>query len=158
MSCPGVRFSLLLSLLLAAGVPAATEEPSVRELLEQVGIPPEGDRRGQMDIVGYATTAEQMDRVISEARRLAADRSEELRRLHGITDTTTFVAGVSPHDDYCYAARLYALVLPHIRAKRVILFGVFHKARLFHCRDRLVFDSFRTWRGPYGDDLRERRP
>jgi AmmeMemoRadiSam system protein B len=32
----------------------------------------------------------------------------------------------------------------------VIVFGVFHRARLFDCRDRLVFDSFAEWHGPYG--------
>ncbi|MBN2430003.1 MAG: AmmeMemoRadiSam system protein B, partial [Acidobacteria bacterium] len=52
--------------------------------------------------------------------------------------------------DYGYAGRLYQLVMPRITAKRVIIFGVFHKARVFECRDRLVFDDFRTWRGPFG--------
>jgi AmmeMemoRadiSam system protein B len=37
-----------------------------------------------------------------------------------------------------------------MKATRVILFGVFHKARVFDVRDRLVFDSYRSWHGPYG--------
>ena len=115
-----------------------------------MGIPPEGFQRGQMDTVGYVTTAVQMDSVLAQCRRLSAPRREALDGPPGGTPPEPFVAAVCPHDDYYYAGRLYDLVLPRIQARTVVIFGVFHKARVFGCRDKLVFDSFRTWRGPYG--------
>jgi AmmeMemoRadiSam system protein B len=105
--------------------------------------------RGQMDAVGYVTTAAQMDSVLAQSRALAAARAQELA-AKGVAADAAFAAAVCPHDDYYYASRLYALVTPHIRAKTVILFGVFHKAKAFAWRDKLVFDSFEKWRGPYG--------
>lgn len=121
-----------------------------RELLDAVGIKPADGMRGQMDTVGFVTTAGQMDSVLAQCNALAAPRNRELLEKHGWTAETEFSAAVCPHDDYYYAGRLYSLLIPHIRAKTVILFGVFHKARVFGCRDQLVFDSFDTWRGPYG--------
>ncbi len=136
----------IIVVLSAAGTTSASER---QELLDAVGIKAESGRRGQMDTVGFVTSAAQMDSVIAQSRRLAAPRRAEMFAQNGWTDETTFSAAVCPHDDYYYASRLYALLLPHIRAKTVVLFGVFHKARVFECRDRLVFDSFDAWRGPY---------
>ncbi|UCH84520.1 MAG: AmmeMemoRadiSam system protein B [Candidatus Latescibacterota bacterium] len=130
--------------------PADAADPTIEDLLAAVGIKPTQSERGQMDIVGFVTTAEQMDAVTAQAQELAADRQAELTKTQGWNDATRFVAGVSPHDDYYYAGRLYPLLLSRVKAKTVILFGVFHKARIFDCRDKLVFDSFETWRGPYG--------
>ncbi len=103
-----------------------------------------------MDTVGFAHTVEQMDEVLAQRRELAAPRIEELEGLYGWEGEAPFIAGVCPHDDYYYAGRLYALLLPHIRAKRVIIFGVFHRARTFGLRDKLVFNRFKFWRGSYG--------
>ncbi|MDH5627997.1 MAG: AmmeMemoRadiSam system protein B, partial [Candidatus Krumholzibacteria bacterium] len=121
-----------------------------QDLLAAVSIPSEKQLRGQADTVGFVTTAAQMDSVLAQARTLAAARGAELVAQYEWTDDTAFAAAVCPHDDYYYAGRLYALLTPHIRAKTVILFGVFHKARAFDCRNRLVFESFDAWRGPYG--------
>ncbi len=143
---------LLLVLVVCwySGNAAAADDPSVRQLLDGVGIKPQGDRRGQMDIVGFTTTAAQMDAVFAQCRELAAPQQRILRNRYGWGENTPFIAGVCPHDDYYYAGRLYSLLLPHIRAKRVILFGVFHKARLFETKKQLVFDLYKTWHGPYG--------
>lgn len=138
-------FTILL-LLAAAG--AAVAGP--RELLQAVGIPPSDGQRGQMDTVGFVTSAAQMDSVLAQCRAFAAPRRAELAEQDGWSDDTAFAAAVCPHDDYYYAGRLYSLVLPRVRAKTVILCGVFHQARVFDCRDRLVFDDFVSWRGPYG--------
>jgi AmmeMemoRadiSam system protein B len=144
---------LIAALLLAAPVDTGrgqSGDPTVKELLEGVGIKPEGDHRGQMDVVGFATTAKQMDAVVSQCEKLAEPRKVVLYGERGWNDETSFVAGVCPHDDYYYTGRLYSLLIPHVKAKTVVLFGVFHKARVFGCKDKLVFDSYRTWRGPYG--------
>lgn len=139
----------LVAILVSAGH-SRIGDPTVKELLDQVGIKPRGDQRGQMDVVGFATTAEQMDEVVAQCDHLAAPRRGELYKTHGMSEETGFIAGVCPHDDYYYAGRLYSLLVPHIKAKTVILFGVFHKARVFGSKDQLVFDSYKTWRGPYG--------
>jgi AmmeMemoRadiSam system protein B len=136
--------------LCSLAAPNAAEDPAVRQLLDQVGIKPQGDQRGQMDVVGFASTAEQMNEVISQAAASAKEQKETLERRHGWNDETAFIAGICPHDDYVYAGRLYALLIPRIKARMVILFGVFHKARTFNCEDKLVFDAYKTWYGPYG--------
>jgi AmmeMemoRadiSam system protein B len=91
---------------------------------------------------------------------MAAPTQDVLRGKYGWGDNTAFRAAVCPHDDYYYAGRLYALLMPYIKANTVILFGVFHKARVWDLDDKLVFDSFETWRGPFGpvevSPLRER--
>jgi AmmeMemoRadiSam system protein B len=138
----------LLMIPPVAALPADTSQ--IQELLDKVGLKAQGDKRGQMDTVGFVTTAEQMDKVFSQCNTLATPRQKALAAGQGWSDGATFIAGVCPHDDYYYAGRLYSLLLSRIEAKRVILFGVFHKARVFECRDRLVFDSYRTWHGPYG--------
>lgn len=139
-----------LIMLKAAVGQAFGGDPTPGELLDAVGTKPSGGRRGQMDTVGFVTTAEQMDAVLEQCRKLAAARHDALRTEHGWADETKFAAAVCPHDDYYYAGRLYALLMPYIKAKTVVLFGVFHKARVWDMRDRLVFDSFEEWRGPYG--------
>lgn len=134
--------------ILVAGVTTVMADDR-QDLLNSVGIKPENGMRGQMDKVGYVTTAAQMDSVLAQSRTLARARAKELA-AKGIATDAAFAAAVCPHDDYYYASRLYALVTPHIKAKTVILFGVFHKAKAFDWRDKLVFDSFDKWRGPYG--------
>jgi AmmeMemoRadiSam system protein B len=137
---------LVLGLVLAA----QADPEAVKKLVEQAGIPSTPTKRGQFDVVGFASRADQMESVLRQTRELAAPRNRELETAHGWTADTAFAAAVCPHDDYYYAARLYGLVLPRVKAKRLVLFGVFHKARLFDCRDRLVFDNFQFWHGPAG--------
>lgn len=138
----GITIAMVLALAGAVGA-------GPQELLQNVGIPPADGQRGQMDTVGFVTTAAQMDSVLAQARALAAPRRAELAAA-GWDTSAALRAAVCPHDDYYYASRLYSLVLPQVKAKTVLLCGVFHKARVFDCRDRLVFDSFDSWRGPYG--------
>lgn len=149
-----MRFGLLPAFALFAvavwSVTAYAGDPTGKELLDGVGIKPSGDQRGQMDTIGFVTTADQMDVVMVQCRELASSRHNALEGENGWNEGTAFVAGVCPHDDYYYAGRLYSLLLSRVRAKTVILFGVFHKARVFDLRDKLVFDSYKTWRGPYG--------
>jgi len=121
-----------------------------RTLLEAVAIKPQDGMRGLVDTLGYATSASQMDSVLAQCRTLAAPRAAELSTTEEWRSNPALAAVVCPHDDYYYAGRLYALLLPHVRARRVILFGAFHQARAFECRDKLVFDAFDAWRGPYG--------
>jgi AmmeMemoRadiSam system protein B len=118
--------------------------------MDAIPVKPSDELRGLSDNLGYATTAEQMDSVLTQSKALAAPRTKELMSEKGLDPDTPFAAAVCPHDDYYYASRLYALIAPHIQAKTVILFGVFHKASAFDISDKIVFDSFKSWRGPYG--------
>ena len=60
------------------------------------------------------------------------------------------MAAICPHDDHVYAGPVYVPALKNLQAKTVVVFGVCHKAKSLGLRDRLVFDDFERWRGPYG--------
>jgi AmmeMemoRadiSam system protein B len=98
------------------------------------------------DTVGFAHRAWQMDLVMSRINALNRDDLDSLQQPEG----TVWRAAICPHDDYAYAGWLYPAVLRNIRARTIIIFGVAHQAWRYHLENRLVFDSFSTWRAPYG--------
>lgn len=103
------------------------------------------------DTIGYATTATQVEAVIELSDSLEADRySATAERFPGIEDEM-LVGAIAPHDDYLYAGRVYVHALREIEAPLVILVGVSHTARRRMVQDKLIFESFDSWRGPYGD-------
>jgi len=107
--------------------------------------------REPFDPVGYTHTAAGIERVIA----FATEREAALAAEGEVADAAgdePFVAAVSPHDDYAYAAQVYIHVFPRIRARHVLLIGVAHHARDFpQSEGRLVFESFDAWHGPHGD-------
>jgi MEMO1 family protein len=106
--------------------------------------------RGLADPVGFAHLATQMDRV---TQRIAAQDGARLARMlneKGVTADDLWRMAIAPHDDYAYAGFMYPLVLKHVKAQTVIVFGVAHKARQLGLEDVLVFDSFTHWPGPHG--------
>lgn len=125
---------LLFALMLASGtLPArADAEPSTRALA---------------DTVGFAHRASQMDSVMARIKALNHDDLARTQQSAG----TAWRAAICPHDDYTYASWLYPAVLRNIKAKTVIIFGVAHTAWRYHLENQLVFDSFSSWRGPYGN-------
>ena len=146
-----IYLSLLIISLIATGVkPMQAEDAKIQQFLSEVGIPVKGTLRGQMDIIGFASTPEQMESVVKQSSELAKPQWENLKQKYNWNDETVFKAGICPHDDYYYASRLYSLIIPRIKAKRVIIFGVFHKARFFGMENVLVIDGFEKWRGPKG--------
>ena len=124
---------LLFALMLASGslLARSNAAPSTRALA---------------DTVGFAHRAWQMDSVMARINALDHD---DLARARQPEETAWRVA-ICPHDDYAYAGRLYPAALRNIEAKTVIIFGVAHKAWRYNLDNRLVFDSFSAWRGPYG--------
>ena len=114
------------------------------------GVPPKDGLRGLADVHGFATTAKQMDAIVPYCRKLEANRLRAVDNDLGLGPAARWVAAVCPHDDYVYAGQVYVDALSHLKAQTVILFGVCHKAKQFGLRDKLVFDSYREWRGPYG--------
>ena len=141
---------LILLIVLSFTIVSSAQEPAIKMIIEQAGIKPDGFIRGQMDIVGYPSTAIQMEAVMAQCTVLSQPALDSLISKYGWDDETKFIAGICPHDDYYYAGRLYPLVLSKIKAKRVIIFGVSHKARMFNMQDKIVFDSYKFWRGPFG--------
>lgn len=109
-------------------------------------IASEASTRALADTVGFAHRSWQMDSVMTRIKALNGNDLARTRQPEG----TAWRAAICPHDDYTYAGWLYPAVLRNIKAKTVIIFGVAHKAWRYNLENQLVFDSFSTWRGPYG--------
>ena len=95
------------------------------------------------DNVGFCWDATQMKRMISylEAHESDGGPSDPL------------VAGISPHDDYLYAGRVYIPLYRRLKAKDVVIFGVTHggvRKEIGDPRKVLILDDFTTWRGVRG--------
>ncbi|MCM8568012.1 AmmeMemoRadiSam system protein B [Gramella jeungdoensis] len=92
------------------------------------------------DSIGFAKHGWQMDSIISRI-----DNSDK-KPVNEI-----YKAVISPHDDYKYAAGLYAKTLSGIKANTVVLIGVAHRARNYELQDKLIFGSYDAWEAPYGN-------
>lgn len=108
--------------------------------------------RGLADKVGFAHLSRQMDAVM---RRIEQSEAGVMRnvllRNSDVSGEQAWRVAISPHDDYAYASFMYPLALSNIRARTVLIFGVAHKARQFNMENKLVFETFTHWNGPYGD-------
>lgn len=125
--------------------PAPLQRPTVEEVRKSMGIPSQGDLRGQQDAVGFASTPKQMAAVWERAALPPAPEALGAMPSPG-------VAGLlCPHDDYLYAGRMYRQLMPLVKARTIVLVGVFHKYRRFGARNALVFDTYRAWRAPDGE-------
>jgi MEMO1 family protein len=134
-----------MALAQAALAPQQATPPTLVEVRQAMGIPSSGDVRGQQDAVGFASTAAQM------ARTWELSATPPTPESLGPAPAGTVVGVICPHDDYLYAGRSYRQVLPLLKAKTVVLVGVFHKYRAFGMHDVLVFDDYRAWRAPDGE-------
>ncbi|NOZ77579.1 MAG: AmmeMemoRadiSam system protein B [Acidobacteria bacterium] len=146
-----LAFVLMFTGALIGASVVSAQGPTRAQVEKIMGLRSEGDLvRGQMDAVGFVVTADQAEDVLThaikaESAALVRDRA----RLH-LAPGEGVPAVVCPHDDHLYAARVYVHATQLIRAPRVIMIGVFHKARLWNLSDRLVFDRFEAWHGPWG--------
>lgn len=95
------------------------------------------------DNVGFCWNAIEMDSVI---KYLSND-------YKGKTfDSENLVAGISPHDDYLYAGRIYFPLYKILRTKEVVVFGVTHgtvRKAMNDPKNVLIFDDYKYWQGPY---------
>lgn len=135
--------ALALSLLLSVGLGLSCRH-------EQSPVLPGEHLRGLKDTLGFCFTPAQIERVVHAAEELERERLLANAARLGLDNDSRWVAAVCPHDDHLLAGRVYVHVFRHLRARRVVLFGVAHKATEYGLRDQLVFDSFSAWRGPYG--------
>jgi AmmeMemoRadiSam system protein B len=145
---------LVAAVFLVGSATADAQGPTRAEVEASMGLPSDGDLvRGQMDTVGFVVHQAEAEEVVAAAIALEADAMARQDRALGMQPTDGFVGGVCPHDDHLYAGGVYVHLTERITAPRVILIGVFHAARLWGLRDRLVFDSFASWHAPWGDLL-----
>jgi AmmeMemoRadiSam system protein B len=133
----------------AALTVAVNGQIPIDRVLKRVAVPSAGGQRGLVDIVGFPQTAEQMTAIGEMCERLEKDEIAAVQQRHGFSPATKLVAGWCPHDDYMLAGRVYAHVERYIKAKTVILIGNAHWSEAFGVREKLVFDDFERWRGPY---------
>jgi len=103
------------------------------------------------DTVGFAHTKAQMDSVMRRIMRTQEKKLRNVRLKAGVGLETEFKTVISPHDDYTYTGYMYPLALQNVHAKTVIVFGVAHKAQSLGLEDKLIFDSYTHWSGPYGN-------
>ena len=92
------------------------------------------------DSIGFAKHSWQMDSIFSR-----------IDSLDKIESDRTYKAVINPHDDYKYAGGLYAKTLSGIKADKIILIGVAHRARNFNLADKLIFGSYDSWESSYGN-------
>ena len=62
------------------------------------------------------------------------------------------IAGISPHDDYLYAGKIYFPLFKLIKAKEVVIFGVTHgkvRKEINDPKNIIILDEFSEWKGPY---------
>ncbi|NOY05818.1 MAG: AmmeMemoRadiSam system protein B, partial [Chlorobi bacterium] len=92
------------------------------------------------DDVGFCWDARQMERLVSYLEKHEKTTAPEGR----------LVAGISPHDDYLYAARVYYPLYRKLRAKEVVVFGVTHgtvRRKIGDPKGVVILDDFPRWTG-----------
>ncbi len=128
-----------------SALPAPLSRPTVEEVRKSMGIPSQGDLRGQQDAVGFASTPKQMAKVWERAALPPAPEALGPMPSPGVAGL------ICPHDDYLYAGRVYRQLIPLVKARTIVLVGVFHKYRRFGAKNALVFDPYRAWHSPDGE-------
>jgi AmmeMemoRadiSam system protein B len=64
------------------------------------------------------------------------------------------IGGISPHDDYLYAGRVYFPLYRSLHAREVVIFGVTHagvRKAIGDPRGVVILDDFQYWKGPFGN-------
>ncbi len=95
--------------------------------------------RSIRDDVGYCWKMDEMTKLIDYLGKNETDKK-----------VGNIIAGITPHDDYLYAARVYYPLFKTIKAKEVVIFGVTHgtvRREIGDPKDILLFDKFKEWKG-----------
>ncbi len=148
-----VFFALFpLIFIFVTGFTSEVQGPTRAEVEAMMGMRSDGDRvRGQMDTVGFVVDERAAEEVVSTAIALEEKSLAVGDQRLGATNGGRFIGGVCPHDDHLYASRVYVHLTKRIDSPVVLLIGVFHRAKAWDLRDRIVFDRFEAWHGPWGD-------
>ncbi|MCW8984926.1 MAG: AmmeMemoRadiSam system protein B, partial [Thermoanaerobaculales bacterium] len=151
---------LFLSVIIPRIGDSAEQAPTRAEVEAMMGLPSDGNRvRGQMDTTGFVVEEAPAEDVVATAVSLEHESLAAQDQRLGMTEGQGFIGGICPHDDHLYASRVYVHLTERITAPRVLLIGVFHRAQSWELQDRIVFDAFDAWHGPWGkieiDPIRE---
>lgn len=95
------------------------------------------------DTIGFAWTSVDMDRLMGYLNKNA---DKEKFSAEGL------VAGLSPHDDYLYAGKVYYPLFKNISAREIIIIGLTHgtvRKAFGDPQDIIILDNFDIWQGPY---------
>ncbi len=103
--------------------------------------------RSLVDTVGFAHLGWQEDSVLKRIDRTYVGELSAAR----VDPGTAWRVAICPHDDYTYASWHYPALLKNMKARTIIIFGVAHKARQLNISDKIVFDHYSYWHGPYGN-------
>ena len=98
------------------------------------------------DDVGFCWSAEDMNMLMEYLNKEIIVKEESA--------SGKFVAGISPHDDYLYAGRVYYPLYESVKAKEVVVFGVTHgtvRSEINDPQNILILDEFDLWKGPYNN-------
>ncbi len=105
----------------------------------------ENNVRPVRDNVGFCWRASEMDTLMEY---LSANSEVEN------SGRGNLIGGISPHDDFLYAGRVYYPLYPLIHAKEVVIFGVTHgtvREAMNDPQNLLILDEYKVWKGPYKD-------
>jgi AmmeMemoRadiSam system protein B len=103
----------------------------------------ENNVRPVRDNVGFCWRASEMDTLMN----YLSEHSETKTLDDGL-----LIGGISPHDDYLYAGRVYYPLYRLIRTKEVVIFGVTHgtvRKAMNDPKNVLILDDYKYWKGPY---------
>ncbi|MEI7830824.1 MAG: AmmeMemoRadiSam system protein B [Prolixibacteraceae bacterium] len=101
--------------------------------------------RRMVDTIGFAHLDWQTDSVVNRINRTFPCELTTAK----VAPNIAWRVAICPHDDYTYASWQYPALLKNLKAKIVVIFGVAHKARQLNISDRIVFDNYTYWHGPY---------
>ncbi|MGD0337722.1 MAG: AmmeMemoRadiSam system protein B [Bacteroidota bacterium] len=96
------------------------------------------------DDIGYCWNPDQMKRFIEHLQNI--EKEEPLSH--------TIIAGISPHDDYLYAGRMYYPLFRVLRSKEVVIFGVTHgtvRREIGDPQNIIILDRHELWKGLAGN-------
>ncbi len=97
------------------------------------------------DNVGFSWNAGEMNGFMNYLSKNAGTQNFSSKNL---------IAGISVHDDYLYAGKVYFPLYKLIKTKEVVIFGVTHgtvKKEMGNLSSVLILDDFDKWQGPYND-------
>jgi AmmeMemoRadiSam system protein B len=96
------------------------------------------------DSIGYCWNSSEMNSFI---KYLSDNENKELFNNYG-----NLVAGISPHDDFLYAGKVYLPLFRLIKTKEVVIFGVTHgtvRKEIGDPKNVIILDDFDFWHGPF---------
>lgn len=103
----------------------------------------ENNVRPVRDNVGFCWRASEMDTLMEYL-----SQNPEAK----VSDNGLLIGGISPHDDFLYAGRVYYPLYHLIEAKEVVIFGVTHgtvRKAMNNPQNVLILDDYKFWKGPY---------